>query len=481
MSFSPLDSALLGPLTTTAAMAALFADRALLANMRHAEWALATAQEQPELAAALAAMDLDMDLDMDLGPATALAVVPTIPFVAAIQARLPGALAAGFHRGATTQDILDTATVLQWRGALALLATDLGRTMDALATMAATHRQLPCAARTYGQQAAPITFGLRAAQWLAGLADVAAMLPGLRTRLLVASLGGPVGALPQGPGVLDTYAAALGLGTPPLAWHTRRAAVAEAGSWLAILLGALAKFATDVAQLASTEVMEVAEPWMPGRGGSSAMPHKRNPIGATVILAAALAAPGHAATLIHAMAAAGERPAGAWHAEWQALPPLFGLAAGALREGLGLAEGLVLDPARMAANLGLTNGLLFADAAAAALAPTLGRAAAHARVEQAAHEVRATGPRPGRHPWPAALRPCPRDRCRPALDRPRPGPCRGRPRHAMIPRWSGPPSNTRPSRPNAPAPSGTCSAPSPPATPGASSTSAAAPAIRPRS
>ncbi len=149
--------------------------------------------------------------------------------------------------------------------------------------------------------------------------------------------------------------------------------------------------ATDVANLASTEVGELAEPHVPGRGGSTAMPHKRNPVGSTVILAAHAAAPGLAATLLGTMAAAHQRPAGLWHAEWHALPSLFGLASGALREARGLAEGLEVDEGRMLANLGLTRGLLFADAAASRLAATLGREAAHAAVERAAGEVRRSG------------------------------------------------------------------------------------------
>ena len=220
-------------------------------------------------------------------------------------------------------------------------------------------------------------------------------LPALRTRLLAASLAGPVGTLTglgrDGPAVADRFAAELGLAAEPLAWHTRRARMAEAGCWLAGLIGALAKMATDVAHLASTEVGEVAEPHVPGRGGSTAMPHKRNPVGCTVILAAHGAAPGLAATLLGAMAAAHQRPAGPWHAEWHALPSLFGLAAGALREARVLAHGLEVDAARMRANIDITRGLLFADAAASRLAAAIGREAAHAAVERAAAEVRRTG------------------------------------------------------------------------------------------
>jgi 3-carboxy-cis,cis-muconate cycloisomerase len=231
--------------------------------------------------------------------------------------------------------------------------------------------------------------------WLAGVAEAAELLPGLRRRVLVASLSGPVGTLTalgaRGPAVVEAMARALGLAAAPIAWHARRGRIAEIGCWLAQLIGALAKMATDVANLASTEVAEAAEPYIPGRGGSTAMPHKRNPVSCTVILAAHAAAPGFAATLLGAMAAAHERPAGLWHAEWHALPSLFGLASGALREARTLAEGLEVDPDRMRVNLGATNGLLFADAAAARLGAVLGREAGHALVEQAASEVRRSG------------------------------------------------------------------------------------------
>ncbi len=400
MTFAAIDSALLGPLFATAAMRGVFSDQARLAAMLEAEAALARAQARlglvPDaLAPAIEAIRADSLDAASIGEQTALSGVPTIPFVRAVQARLPRELERSFHKGATTQDILDTALVLQMRAALALLTSDIDTVMAGLAGLAAEHRETPCVGRTYGQHAAPLTFGFKVAVWLAGVADVAERLPGLRSRLLVASLGGPVGTLAglgeHGPAVADGFAHALGLGVAPIAWHTRRVGMAEMGAWLAMLMGALAKMATDIANLASTEVAEVAEPWVPGRGGSSAMPHKRNPVSCTVILAAASAAKGHAATLLDAMASAHERPPGLWHAEWHALPTLFGLASGALHEASSLAHGLVVDAPRMRANIGQTRGLLFADAAAARLSPRLGREAAHKRVEQAADEVRRTG------------------------------------------------------------------------------------------
>jgi 3-carboxy-cis,cis-muconate cycloisomerase len=397
MTFSALDSALLGPLFATDEMRAVFSDRARLAAMLRVEAALARAQSQfglvPEaLAQAIEAIGPDQ-LDLaDMGAQTVLAGVPTIPFVKAVQQKLPKELEPSFHKGATTQDIADTALVLQMRDAFALIARDLDAILVGLAKLAGEHRTTPCVGRSYGQHAAPLAFGYKVAVWAFGIGEIAGQLPWLRERVLVASLSGPVGTLAglggKGPGVADAFAQELGLGSAPIAWHTLRARMVEAGAWLATLMGALAKMAADVAYLASTDVGEVAEPYVPGRGGSSAMPHKRNPVSATVILAAHTAAKSHVTTLLDAMAAAHERPAGLWHAEWHALPQLFGLASGSLREARGLAEGLEVDPARMRRNIEATRGLLFADAVAARVAPSLGRERAHQLIERAADRVR---------------------------------------------------------------------------------------------
>nr|WP_294509347.1 adenylosuccinate lyase family protein [uncultured Rhodopila sp.] len=400
MTFSPLDSELFGPLFVTDAMRACFSDTAWIASMLAVESALARSQSWirvvPEaLAPAIEAIRPE-DIDIvALGVRAGIAGVPTIPFVQAVQKQLPADLERSFHKGATTQDIIDTALILRVRDALDSIAHDLRAIIAGLSRMADNHRATPCVGRSYGQHAAPISFGYKVAVWLAGIADVTDRLPDLRRRVLVASLGGPVGTLASlgadGPRVLEGLAQELGLGVTPLCWHTNRGRIAETGSWLVQLIGALAKMATDVVHLVSTEVGEVAEPHMSGRGGSSAMPHKRNPVGSTIILAAHAAAKGHACTLFDAMAAAHERPAGLWHAEWTALPSLFGLLSGALREAKLIAEGLVVYPDRMRANIDLTRGLLFADAAAGRLGAKLGREAAHRLVEQAAEDVRLTG------------------------------------------------------------------------------------------
>lgn len=400
MAFSPLDSRLLGPLFTTQAMRSVFSDRARLAAMLQAEAALARAQAgfgivPAALGSVLSTLDLDSFDIQSLGQETAVAGVPTIPFIKAVQAQIPKELERSFHKGATTQDIVDTALVLQVREGLVLVASDISAIMGGLSQMALRYREAPCVGRTYGQHASPLTFGYKVAVWCAGVGEVAEQLQSLRSRVLTASLGGPVGTLASlgrdGPAVAAAFAQELNLGAAPIAWHTLRARMAETGIWLAMLIGALAKMAVDISNLASTEVGEVSEPYTPGRGGSSAMPHKRNPVSATVILAAHAAAKAHVATLLDAMAAAHERPAGAWHAEWHALPQLFGLVSGALHEARKLAEGLDVDTARMKANLDATRGLLFADSVAARLAPHLGREAAHQLIEEAAEKVRTTG------------------------------------------------------------------------------------------
>ncbi len=378
----------------------VFSDRGRLAAMLRAEWALAAATAEagltaPALAAALERIDADMLDAGAIGAATALAGVPTIPFVAAVRRLLPPDLEPDFHKGATTQDILDTALALQMREAFGALVDDLTATLAALAALARRHRADVCAGRTYGQHAAPVTFGAKVGLWGAGLADVAARMETTRTRACVAALGGPTGLSTQfGPHaarVGAAFARHLGLATAPFVWHALRGRMAETGFFLAELVGALAKMATDIAHLASTEVSEVAEPYVSGRGGSSAMPHKRNPVSCVAVLAAHAVAGSHVATLLDAMAVLHERGIGQWHAEWLALPPLFGLASGALREARALAEGLVVDTRRMRDNLEATRGLVFSDAAAAALSRHIGADAAHRAIEEAAAETRATG------------------------------------------------------------------------------------------
>lgn len=400
MAFSVLDSGLTGPLFAPSAMTERFSDTARLAAMLKTEWALAEAQQQqglvpPTVAQAIAAITpAQFDLAA-LGQATALSGVPTIPFVSALRALVPKDCEAFVHKGATTQDILDTTLVVQMQSATELLFAEIARLVPALARLAEREAHTPCVGRTYGQHAAPVSFGFKVAVWLAGLCDVLDLWPKIRTGAFKASLAGPVGTLSgrsdKDCAVAETFAALLSLHHDPLPWHVRRAGFAALAGWLGQLIGALAKLAEDVVFLASTEVAEVAEPFIKGRGGSSAMPHKRNPVSATLILSAHRQAPFLVATQLSCMNGAHERPAGAWHAEWTVLPQLFGLAAGVVREAVSLAEGLEVDRLRMAHNLEQTRGLIFADAVAALLARTIGAEKAHHLVAQGADQVRVTG------------------------------------------------------------------------------------------
>jgi 3-carboxy-cis,cis-muconate cycloisomerase len=400
MTFSAIDSGLTGPLFASDAMRAVFSDRAALAAMLAAETALARAEAADGLvpkglAAALARIKPE-DLDIAaLGAHTRDAGVVAIPFVKAVEALLPENLRAHVHKGATSQDIVDTSLVLQMADAFGLIAGDLVAILDGLTALVRKHTRTPCVGRTYGQHAAPVTFGYVAGTWAAGLAEVAADLPALRERVLVASLGGPVGTLAGLGDAAETvgkrFARELGLAAAPLTWHTNRTRMVAAGSWLTMLMAALARMATDVAFLSATEIGEVSEAPAAGRGGSSAMPHKQNPLSSAVILSAHAAAPGFVVTLMNAAVSGQQRPTGLWQAEWHALPSLFGLASGALREARRIAGSLVVHGKRMRANLGITSGLVFADAAASALAGKMGRSKARALVTSAAAKVRETG------------------------------------------------------------------------------------------
>jgi 3-carboxy-cis,cis-muconate cycloisomerase len=401
MAFSSLDSGLTGPLFATHEMRTVFTDRNWIEAMLSVETALAEAQAHsglvPEkLSLILGGIDA-ADFDpAALGEATAISGVPTIPFLKALRDKLPADCAPYLHRGATTQDLWDSATILLIRQGITLLLAQARAVVIDLVALAEKHRLTPCAGRSYDQHAAPVTFGYKAGLWALGLAETLSLWPTLEPRVLQASLSGPVGTFAgmgdKATAVQADFAARLGL-MPSLApWHNRRAGIVQLASWLATVLAVLAKMAGDIAHLASTEIGEVAEPYQPGRGGSSAMPHKRNPVSATLIVAAAQASRGLLPGLFDAMAnARHERPAGAWHGEWHLLPILFGLTSGALREAASLAKGLTLDTERMQANLDMTRGLLFADALAARLAPAIGAQAAHDKVAALADAVRRTG------------------------------------------------------------------------------------------
>jgi len=321
-----------------------------------------------------------------------------IPLVAALTRRVAetDAGAKGYvHWGATSQDIIDTGLVLQLREGLQYIDAELARLCDALATHADAHRATVLPGRTWLQQASPISLGHKLAACLAAFERDRARLAALAARLLVVQLGGDAGNLAsmgaQGEAVTAALAAELRLEVPPTPWHTQRDGVCECAAVLGILTASLGKLGRDLALLAQTEVGEAFEPAAPGRGGSSTLPQKRNPVGAAVAIAAATRVPGLVATMLSAAVQEHERGLGNWPAEWDTLPEIVQLAGGALVAMAQVAAGMTFDPARMRANVDLTQGQIFAEAAQMALARALGRDTAHKVVGDACRKAAAEG------------------------------------------------------------------------------------------
>ena len=296
-----------------------------------------------------------------------------MPLVKALGEACDGDAGRYVHWGATTQDIVDSALVLQIRDALALIEDDLDAVLRRLAQLSQQFRDTPMAGRSHLQHALPITFGFKCAVWLSAMQRHRRRLETLRGEVLVVQFGGAVGTLASlgedGIRVLAALAEELDLAVPPIAWHVARDGLAEAACFLGLLTGSLGKIATDIALLMQTEVGEVAEPHAEGRGGSSTMPQKRNPIASEFILAAAKNVRQLVPVMLDAMLQDHERATGPWHAEWLALPQAFALSAGALHHTRALLEGLTVDPARMRRNLDATQGMITAEAVMMALAP----------------------------------------------------------------------------------------------------------------
>jgi 3-carboxy-cis,cis-muconate cycloisomerase len=378
-------------------VSAWFGASVQLRTMLHVEAALAEAGAEAGLFAAEHAEAIRQAADETLYSHEQIAIGAAsagniaIPLVRELTARVAlrsPASAAEVHRGATSQDILDTALVLQLRGAVALIQDRLDRAAGACAALALRYAETPMLGRTWLQQATPITFGLKAAGWMDAIERARERIGAALGRALVLQLGGATGTLStlgeySGP-VSAALARRLELALPVLSWHTHRDRLAELASALAIACGTLGKIARDLSLLAQGEVREAMEAPEPGRGGSSAMPQKQNPIAAAVALAAATRAPGLLSTMIAAMPQEHERGLGGWQAEWAALPELVkvtGGAASAIAEGLG---SLVVDVERMRENLQATHGLPFAESVAAELSRHIGRSEAHAHVANAA-------------------------------------------------------------------------------------------------
>jgi len=395
---------LLAPLFGTPEASAIFADRTRLQGMLDFEAALARAEARvgvipPGAAEAIGRSCRAELFDLfRLAEGAAKAGNPAIPTVSALTALVAAADAEAaryVHWGATSQDAMDTGLVLQLRQLATVLGEDLERLSAALAGRAEEHKATLLAGRTWLQHAAPVTLGMKLAGWLDAVERHAERLEEVRSRALVLQLGGAAGTLAalgrQGLEVAEALAADLGLALPAIPWHAERDRLAEVAAFLGLLIGTLGKMARDLSLLMQTEVAEAFEPAEEGRGVSSSMPQKRNPVAAAVALAAAARAPGLVSTMISAMVQEHERGLGGWHAEWETLPELASLAAGALRQMTATIEGLEVDAARMRANLDATGGAILAEAAAVALAPRIGRPQAHELVERAARRARETG------------------------------------------------------------------------------------------
>jgi 3-carboxy-cis,cis-muconate cycloisomerase len=367
-------------------------DRAWLQAMLDFEAALARAVAPPAAAEAIAAACVAEGFDAaEIGRSAADKGTPVPGLLAALRAKLPDEAAAHVHRGATSQDVVDTAAMLVAKRALGPLLEDLDAAADACAGLADRYRDAPMAGRTLLQQAAPITFGLKAAGWLSGLDEVRAELADMRANGLAVQLAGAVGTLAalgdDGLSAVSIVARTLELAEPALPWHTVRARPARLACVLGQAAGAMGKIARDVELLAQTEVGEVSEGGGEGRGGSSTLPHKRNPVGAVAVSACAARVPGLVATMLASMTQEHERAAGTWQAESETLSDLLrltGSAAVALRE---LLEGLEVHTGRMRANLDATGGLVMTESVVTALTSTMGRAKAQELVEDAARRV----------------------------------------------------------------------------------------------
>ena len=392
MPVNPADSPIFGVLYGSEPMRAVFSDRAFCQRMLDVEAALARVQARlgiipAEAAAAITAAARVENLDI-AAMAASLANVgyPVVGLVAGLSAAA-GGHGGWTHWGATTQDIMDSATALQVRDGLALVRAELVAVVAALARQAESHRGTLMAGRTHLQHALPITFGLKLATWLAPLSAHVQRLDQLSPRACVVQFGGAAGTLAslgdQGVAVMEGLAGELGLGAPAAPWHVGRDGLAEAVGFLGLLCGSLAKIATDVILLAQNEVAELTEPYVPGRGQSSTMPQKRNPIASEYILASARAVQALVPLMQGAMAHDHERATGPWQAEPLAIGQAFVLAHGALCHARTITEGMVVDTARMRANLDLTGGLIMAEAVMMGLAPVLGREAAHHAVKHA--------------------------------------------------------------------------------------------------
>jgi 3-carboxy-cis,cis-muconate cycloisomerase len=389
-------SPLLAPMLSSAAMRAACDDVAALQNMLDFEAALARAEAAigviPNAAVgpitkACEAESFDLAALADAATRSGNLAIPLVKALTANVAKADAEAARYVHWGATSQDVIDTGAMLGLRAGIDVLLADIDRALDGFAALARRHRDTAVVARTWLQHALPMPFGLKLAEYAAALHRSRARLKRLRSETLTLQFGGAAGTLAalgdKGWQVAERLADELKLPLPEAPWHTHRDRIAEAASVLAILAGTCGKIARDVSLMMQTDVGEAFEPSGEGRGGSSTMPHKRNPVAAASALAAATMAPNLAATIFAAQVQDHERSAGPWHAEWPTLPTLLLITSGGLAAIVDIAQGLEVDAARMRQNLDATDGLIMAEAVAMRLAEKIGKSDAHHLVEAA--------------------------------------------------------------------------------------------------
>ena len=400
MAASIIDSTIFGDMFSDAAMRAVWSDQNRTAKYLDVERALAKVQGALGVIPQHAADEIVRNCELSkidwvqLKAKTEQIGYPIIAVVNQINANCKDQLGQYCHWGATTQDITDTATVLQMREGLALVERDLAEISASLAALAREHRDTPIIGRSNLQQATPITFGYKMASILAGIERHRERLEQLKPRVLMGEFGGASGTLSSlETGAMETQAGLmqeLGLAQPLISWHTVRDTIAEVGAFLGIVGGSLGKIAMDVKLLMQTEVAEVFEPYAPGRGSSSTMPQKRNPISCLYIHANISVVRQHAAALMDAMVADHERSTGPWEIEWVVLPEIFCLISGALKQTKFMLAGLEVDAERMRANIDMTRGLVMSEAVMMGLGPHIGREVAHDLVYDLCREALAS-------------------------------------------------------------------------------------------
>lgn len=401
MAISVIDSDLFKDSFGTSAMREIFDEKATLQRYLDVEAALARVQARLNIIPAEAAAEITAKAHLELMDLasiknqTEIVGYPILPLVRQLGAACDKGLGEWSHWGATTQDIMDSGLALQLQAALKLIDAELETLIGTLASLAEKHRLTPMAGRTHLQHALPVTFGYKAAIWLSPLLRMRERLAELTPRATAGQFAGAAGTLASlgadGIAVSDGLMQELGLPQPLAPWHVARDGVAESVTFLGLVTGALSKIAADIMIMMATEIGEVFEPFLQGRGGSSTMPQKRNPISCELIRGAAKLVRQHSGSALDAMEADFERATGPWHIEWSAVPEAFVLTAGALHQANFMLAGLEVDTARMRRNLDISDGLIMAESVMMGLAPTLGRQTAHDIVYDACRKAIADG------------------------------------------------------------------------------------------